>query len=239
MKIKCIIIDDEPLSRKGLSVFIEEMDFLQLEGSFSNPLEAMTFLEANPVDLILLDIQMPKMNGLDFLKTMRNPPVTIITTAYPNFAVQSYEFNVIDYLIKPVPFERFVKAITKSREYLKLINSTEKPGINSTPYFFIKCDSRIEKIRFDELIYVEAMQNYVMLHTLRNRFVSYLTFKSVEEYLPSEDFLRVQKSFIVNLHHIINIEGNEISIADKKITISRTNKEEILNTILRNRYLKR
>ncbi len=239
MKIKCIIIDDEPLSRKGLSVFVEELDYLELAGSFPNPVEAMSFLERHPVDLILLDIQMPKMNGLDFLKTMPHPPVTIITTAYPNFAVQSYEFNVIDYLIKPVPFERFVKAINKSREYLKLVNSTDKQESKSNPYFFIKCDSRIEKIRFDELLYVEAMQNYVMLHTDRNRFVSYLTFKSVEEYLPSGDFLKVQKSFIVNLHHIKNIEGNEISIADKKITISRSNKEEILNTILRNKYLKR
>lgn len=236
MKIKCIIIDDEPLSRKGLSSFVQELDYLELTGTFSNPIEAMSFLESNPADLILLDIQMPKMNGLDFLKTMRNPPVTIITTAYPNFAVQSYEFNVIDYLIKPVPFERFVKAITKTRDYFKLIRGTEN---NHQPFFFIKCDSRIEKIRFDELIYVEAMQNYVMLHTTRNRFVSYLTFKSVEEYLPAEDFLKVQKSFIVNLHHINNIEGNEISIADKKITISRGNKEDILNTILKNRYLKR
>ncbi len=236
MKIKCIIIDDEPLSRKGLAVFIQDLENLELEGSFSNPVEAMVFLENNPVDLILLDIQMPKMNGLEFLKTMRNPPLTIITTAYPNFAVQSYEFNVIDYLIKPVPFERFVKAINKTREYLKLVRGTEN---KNQSFFFIKCDSRIEKIRFDELIYVEAMQNYVMLHTIRNRFVSYLTFKSVEEYLPAGDFLRVQKSFIVNLHHINNIEGNEISIADRKITISRVNKDEILNSILKNRYLKR
>lgn len=239
MKIKCIIIDDEPLSRKGLTVFTEELDYLELQGAFPNPLEAMTYLESNPVDLILLDIQMPKMNGLDFLKTMQNPPVTIITTAYPNFAVQSYEFNVIDYLIKPVPFERFVKAVNKSREYLKLLRGADKAENKSNPFFFIKCDSRIEKIRFDELLYVEAMQNYVMLHTTRNRFVSYLTFKSVEEYLPSADFLKVQKSFIVNLHHINNIEGNEISIADRKITISRGNKEDILNTILNNRYLKR
>lgn len=236
MKIKCIIIDDEPLSRKGLAVFIQDLENLELERSFSNPVEAMVFLENNPVDLILLDIQMPKMNGLEFLKTMRNPPLTIITTAYPNFAVQSYEFNVIDYLIKPVPFERFVKAINKTREYLKLVRGTEN---KNQSFFFIKCDSRIEKIRFDELIYVEAMQNYVMLHTIRNRFVSYLTFKSVEEYLPAGDFLRVQKSFIVNLHHINNIEGNEISIADRKITISRVNKDEILNSILKNRYLKR
>ncbi len=236
MKIKCIIIDDEPLSRKGLAVFIQDLENLELEGSFSNPVEAMVFLENNPVDLILLDIQMPKMNGLEFLKTMLNPPLTIITTAYPNFAVQSYEFNVIDYLIKPVPFERFVKAINKTREYLKLVRGTEN---KNQSFFFIKCDSRIEKIRFDELIYVEAMQNYVMLHTIRNRFVSYLTFKSVEEYLPAGDFLRVQKSFIVNLHHINNIEGNEISIADRKITISRVNKDEILNSILKNRYLKR
>lgn len=236
MKIKCIIIDDEPLSRKGLAVFIQDLENLELEGSFSNPVEAMVFLENNPVDLILLDIQMPKMNGLEFLKTMLNPPLTIITTAYPNFAVQSYEFNVIDYLIKPVPFERFVKAINKTREYLKLVRGTEN---KNQSFFFIKCDSRIEKIRFDELIYVEAMQNYVMLHTIRNRFVSYLTFKSVEEYLPAGDFLRVEKSFIVNLHHINNIEGNEISIADRKITISRVNKDDILNTILKNRYLKR
>ncbi len=239
MTINCIIIDDEPLARKGLENFINEVSFLHLAGVYANPVDALPVISGKKTDLIFLDIQMPKMTGLDFLKTLANPPVTIITTAYPNYAWESYELNVLDYLIKPIPFERFMKAINKARDFFEL---QRKPGGFSKAaddYFFIKCENRYEKITFDELLYVEALQNYVMLHTISRRLVCYLTFKSVEEYLPSDRFLKVQKSYIVSLAQIDSIEGTAIRIGNKEISISRANKDDILNSILKNKLLRR
>jgi DNA-binding LytR/AlgR family response regulator len=235
MEINCIVIDDEPLARKGLTNFINEVSFLNLVGVYSNPVEALQVIKDQKIDLIFLDIQMPKMTGLEFLKTLTNPPITIITTAFPNYALESYELNVMDYLVKPIPFERFLKGVNKAKDYFDLKNNAK----SNEDYFFIKCESRYEKILFDELLYVEAMQNYVTLYTLNKRYVSYLTFKSVEEYLPASRFLKVQKSFIISLSKIENIEGGDIKIGDKSITISRTNKDEILNSILKNKLLRR
>ncbi len=235
MKINCVVIDDEPLARKGLINFINEVSFLSLKAEFANPLDALNCLKEEQIDLIFLDIQMPKMNGIAFLKTLPNPPLTIITTAFPNHAIEGFELNVMDYLIKPIPFERFLKAVNKAKDYFELKAQAKQ----QVDYFFIKCENRFEKILYDDLLYVEALQNYVVLHTVHKRLVSYLTFKSVEEYLPSNQFLKVQKSFIVALAKIDSIEGNEIKIGRQAIAISRSNKDEILNSILKNKLLKR
>jgi len=239
MKINCIVIDDEPLARKGLSNFIQELPMLQLGGIFSNPVEAMTYMNQQHVQLIFLDIQMPKMNGLEFLKTLPQSPVVIITTAFPNYALESYELDVMDYLVKPIPFERFVKAVNKARDYINLIARGDQANHPQEDYFFIKCENRYEKIAYNDLLYVEALQNYVVLHTTQKRFISYLTFKGVEEYLPSDRFLKVHKSFIVALSHIESIDGSELIIRNQRISISRSNKDVIMNIILKNRLLKR
>lgn len=239
MKINCTIVDDEPLARKGISNFISEISFLNLTGEYPNPIEALPEIRNGNTDLLFLDIQMPKMNGVELLKTLTNPPLTIITTAFPNYAIESFELNVLDYLIKPIPFERFVKSVNKANDYLKLYKKAIDGNKEIENYFFIKCESRFEKIKYEDLLYVEALQNYVVLHTVKNKYISYLTFKSVEEYLPSDQFLKVQKSFIVSLNHIDSIEGGDIKIKDKEISISRSNKEEILEIILKNKFLKR
>lgn len=239
MKINCIVIDDEPLARKGLTNFINEISFLNMVSVHSHAMESLPVIKEQNIDLIFLDIQMPKITGLEFLKTLTNPPVTIITTAFPNHALESYELNVMDYLIKPIPFERFVKAVNKVKDYFELQQKANEGNKISADYFFIKCENRYEKIHFDELLYVEALQNYVVLHTVSKRFVSYLTFKSVEEYLPSDRFLKVQKSYIVALSRIDSIEGSEIKIGNMEISISRSNKDEILNTILKNKLLRK
>ena len=237
--INCIIIDDEMLARKGLTNFVSEVSFLNLKGIFSTALDALPVIKEESVDLIFLDIQMPKMTGIEFLKTLQQPPVTIITTAFSNYALESFELNVMDYLLKPIPFERFVKAVNKAKDYIELQAKAAKGEQSGDDYFFIKCESRFEKIFFDELLYVEAMQNYVVLHTADKRLISYLTFKSVEEYLPPKMFLKVHKSFIVSLSKVKSIEGNEIKIGEHKIAISRNNKDEILNLILKDKLLKR
>lgn len=239
MEFKCIVIDDEHLARKGLVNFIKEIPFLNLVGIFSNPDESLTTIKEKNISLLFLDIQMPKMTGLDFLKSLPNPPVTIITTAYSNYALESFELNVIDYLVKPIPYERFVKAVHKAKDYLEMQAIVATGESTDYDYFFIKCETRYEKIFFDDLLFVEALQNYVVLHTATRRFVSYLTFKSVEDYLPKNEFLKVHKSYIVSISKIDNIDGTDIKIGEHTIGISRTNKDEILNSILKNKLLKR
>ena len=238
MKLKCLIADDEPLARKGIEKFISNIDDLELMHSCDSSAMALEILRSEPVDLLFLDIQMPGITGISLLKQLDHIPATIITTAYPNYALEGFELDVMDYLIKPIPFDRFTKAVNKAREYIRLKNAA-KEGERQEDFFFIKCENRYEKIMFDELLFVEAMQNYVILHTATRKYISYLTFKSVEEYLPASKFIKVQKSFIVAYSKIDSIEGLEIKIGKHTIGISRNNKDEILKTIFGNRLLKR
>ena len=239
MRIDCLVIDDEPLARKGLTNFIQQLPQLQLVGAFPDPVEALPTLTARKVDLLFLDIRMPRMTGLELLRTLADPPITIIATAFPNHALEGYELNVMDYLIKPIPFERFVKAVNKAADYLALRSRVAEGHPPGDDHFFIKCENRYERIRYDELLYVEALQNYVILHTTGRRYISYLTFKSVEEYLPADRFLKVHKSYIVARSKIEGIEGTQLRIGTAEIGISRANKDEILDQILKNKLLRR
>jgi DNA-binding LytR/AlgR family response regulator len=238
MKINCIIVDDEPLARKGLSEYISEIGFLDLKGACESAAAANELLTQQKTDLIFLDIQMPKMTGIAFLKTLREPPMIIFTTAHPEYALQGYELNVLDYLLKPVSFDRFLKAANQAREFYELkMNPTaqQKPA----DHFFIRCDNQYEKILFDELLYAESLENYVALQTKTKKYISYLTLKTVEDYLPSGNFIKVHKSFIVSVAAIGKIEGNEIKIGNHSIPISRNLKDEVMNKIVHNKLLKR
>src|SRR6516225_10208909 len=238
--INCIIIDDEPLARKGLKEYIQDVDFLQCAGEFENPLKAMDIILQQKIELIFLDIQMPKITGLEFMKTLSHPPLVIFTTAYPHYAVEGFELDAVDYLLKPFSFERFWKAAVKARNQIEagrlLVSNDTKiePG-----HFFIKSDSKLIKIKYEEILFVEALQNYVAIYTSDKKHITYLTFKSVEENLPQDQFLKIHKSFIVAIAKIESIEGNEIRIGSHALPISRTSKEEVMEKILRNRYLKR
>lgn len=237
--MNCIIVDDEPLARKGIENLISEIPFLNLVGSAANSLQAMKALEENKVDLMFLDVQMPKMTGIEFLRTLKHPPITIITTAYQNYALEGYELDVTDYLIKPISLERFTKAVNKARDFFHLRTAKTGKLKVAEDYFFIKCGTRYEKVLFDEILFVEALQNYVVIQAQTKRFITYLTFKGVEEYLPSPQFIRVQKSYIVSVRKIDKIEGSEIKIGTYSIPISRQNKDEVMNAILGDRLLKR
>ncbi|HTQ65802.1 MAG TPA: LytTR family DNA-binding domain-containing protein [Puia sp.] len=236
----CIIIDDEPLARKGLKEYIQDVDFLHCEGEFENPLKAMDLLLRKKIDLIFLDIQMPKITGLEFMKTLSQPPQVIFTTAYPHYAVEGFELNAIDYLLKPFSFERFWKAVVKVRNQIEANRQmiAGEPKIEPG-HFFIKSDSRLIKIKYEDILFVEALQNYVAIYTKDKKHIAYLTFKSVEENLPQHQFLKIHKSFIVAIAKIESIEGNEIKIGSHSLPISRTSKEEVMEKILQNRYLKR
>lgn len=237
MRINCIVIDDEPLARKGLKEYIADTDFLNFIGEFENPLKATELISSGEVQLLFLDIQMPKITGLDFFKTLQHAPPVIFTTAYPQYALEGFEVNALDYLVKPVSFERFFKAGLKAREYYEVRdkNNTEA----AAAYFFIKADNKLVKIGYDEVLFVEALQNYVTIHMADKKYMTYLTFKSVEDYLPADKFLKVHKSYIVAASKIDSIEGNDIRIGQRHIPISRNQKEEVMEKLLRGKFLKR
>ena len=238
MIINCIIVDDEPLARKGLKEYVTDVDFLKLVGEFENPLKATELISSGDVQLLFLDIQMPKITGLDFFRTLQNAPPVIFTTAYPQYALEGFEVNALDYLVKPISFDRFLKAAMKAREYYEVRETNEKEKA-TTDYFFIKTDNKLVKILFEDVLFVEALQNYVTIHTLLKKYMTYLTFKSVEEYLPADKFLKVHKSYIVAASKVDSIEGNDIRIGQHHIPISRNQKEEVMEKLLKGKFLKR
>lgn len=240
MKMTCIIIDDEPLARKGLREYVGDVDFLNLVGEFDNPLRASEALMNGKVDLMFLDIQMPKITGMEFLKSLTNPPLVIFTTAYPQYAVDGFELNAADYLLKPFSFERFWKAVMKARTVFESGKTLPlQPIIVEEEHFFVKTDNKLVKINYADILVIEALQNYIAVHTANKKYITYLTFKSIEESLPQNLFLKVHKSYLVALSKIESIEGNEILIGSHHIPISRNMKDEVLEKILKGKYLKR
>lgn len=240
--INCVIIDDEPLARKGLKEYIADVDFLHLAGEFDNPLKATEYITNGDVQLLFLDIQMPKITGLEFMKTLRKPVPVIFTTAYPQFALDGFDLNALDYLVKPVSFDRFLKAALRAKDYYEVRQKNEtEPGTATAnnDFFFIKADNKLVKILFADILFVEALQNYVVVHTASKKYMTYLTFKSVEEYLPASRFIKVHKSFIVSAPKIESIEGNDIRIGPHQVPISRNLKEEVMEKLLNGKYLKR
>lgn len=234
MKLNCIVIEDEPLARKGIEGFISKVEFLNPTGSFPNPLPAIETLRTQKIDLIFLDIKMPEISGLDFLKTLDNPPAVIITTAYPNYAIQGFELNTTDYLLKPFSFERFLTAVNKVK-----VKALSEQNPTTDDYVFIKCENRFEKIFFSKILFVQAMENYVVIQTETNKYISYLTLKMIESYLPEKQFFKIHKSYIISIPHIDSIDGNKVNIGKFKIQFNRNNREKILNVILKDKLLKR
>jgi len=237
--INCVIIDDEPLAREGMSNYVHEVDFLNLVVTCENPVELAKILDKYPVDLLFLDIQMPKMNGLDFLKIVQKPPMVIVTTAFPSYALEGFQLNVLDYLLKPITFDRFFKSVNKAKDYFNLTTKSAYPELQKTDtasdYFFIKCGSKYEKIQFADILYAEGMQNYVTIHTKKGKYMTLLYLKNLEENLDKQSFIRVHKSFVVAIDKIESIEGNEISIESHRIPISRNYREQVIQQVVSNK----
>jgi len=239
MKLKCIIIDDEPIARKVLQEFVEEIDYLELAGQAENPLKSMILLNENDIDIIFLDINMPKINGIDFLKSSKTTASIIMTTAYAQYAAEAYGLDVLDYLVKPIAFDRFLRACNKAKEIRELKKIKQVKPNKTNDHFFIKCNNQIEKVFYEELIYAEAMLNYVMLFTNSKKMIVYVTIKSLEEQLPANMFMKVHKSFIVNLSKIKSIEGNILDIGNEKITISQNLKDKVISEVVKDKMIKR
>ncbi len=237
MKLKCVIIDDEPMARQLIAEFVADIAYLELLGEAENPARAIKLLSENEVDLIFLDINMPAINGISFLKSSKMSASIIMTTAYPQYAVDAFELDVLDYLVKPIPFDRFLKACYKAKEVFD--TKKQLAAQPAAGYFFIKCDNQIEKVLYDDLLYAEAMMNYVILYTTARKMIVYITLKSLEEQLPANQFIKVHKSFIVNRTKIKSIDGNQINLGSQKITISQNLREKVLSEILGDKMIRR
>lgn len=238
MHLNCLIVDDEPVARKGLEEYVKEVEFLILAGECENAMRASALMSQHPVDLLFLDIQMPKLTGIEFLKTLKAPPLVIFTTAYSEYALEGYALDVVDYLVKPITFERFLKAARKAYDLhnLKKLHANEKVAED---HFFVKCDSKFEKIYFSEVTFIEGLQNYAVIHTLNRKLITYITMTSLENQLPKDQFMKVHKSYIVSIPQVKAIEGNEILMTQARIPISRTLKDDVVNHILGNKLFKR
>jgi len=238
----CIVIDDEPLARQGMEMHIANVSFLQLLGSFSNALAASDFLRKEKVDLLFLDINMPEMSGLDFLKSLRDAPLVIFTTAYPQYALESYELDAIDYLVKPIRIERFLKAVNKAENHLKLLQ--QESGNNHVEkieddFVFIKADRKYFKIYFKEILYIEGLKDYVIIFTDDNKIITSMNIKTIAGQLPASIFARVSKSYIVNTLRISSFDNELIYIGNSEIPLGQSFKDEFIKQYIDKKIVKR
>lgn len=228
MIIKCAVIEDEPLAQDVLRKYIEDVPFLRLSGMYNDPIEAQPQLHTEKPDLVFLDINLPVVSGINFLKTLTNPPLVIFTTAYQDFALDGFELNAIDYLLKPFSFERFIKAVNKASERLQSANG-EKGKPADEDFLFIKVDKKLYRIAVDDIIYLEALDDYVKIKTISREYLTNNTLKSLQDELPANRFIRVHKSFIISLSKIDFIEGNYIKMQGKEVPVGAVYKDELVS----------
>ncbi len=225
--ISCIITDDEPYARRGLQGYIERAGFFSIKGQCEDAIELGKLLFQQPVDLLFLDIQMPYVSGVEFVKGLVNPPKVIFTTAFENYALQGFELDVLDYLLKPISYDRFLKAAIKARDFFSLRNNMLPPT-----YLFIKGDGKLEKVVFDEVLFVEGMENYVVIHTANRKIVTHSTLKALVEKLPQQQFIQTHKSYVIAVNKVSSIEGNVLYINQQQVPVSRQLKESVMNAII-------
>ncbi len=230
MSIKCLIIDDEPLAIEVIKTHIKQISEVELVATFQNPLKAFDFIKRNAVDLIFLDIEMPLLTGIDFIKTIENPPKVIFTTAHRDYAVMSYELDVVDYLLKPISFSRLFKAINKYKALKgdQIIKATSKEEEVSHDHIYVNSNKKFIKIPFDEILYVESVKDYVRIHLSDKNIVTKGTIGNFIDKL-SKDFLRIHRSFIVNVTKVTAFTSLDIEIGDKEIPIGASYKNETIN----------
>jgi DNA-binding LytR/AlgR family response regulator len=244
--LNVLIVDDEPLALDVLETYIEKMPELNLVKRCSNALEANDALKSHGnIDLMFLDIQMPQLTGIDFVKTLTKPPMIIFTTAYPNYAIQGFDLNALDYLLKPISLERFMKAVNKAVEQAGLVAREQTPvpsasqGSDSLEFFFVKADKKLVKVNFEDIIYIEGLKDYVIIRLLNGRVITLQTMKSLEDRLPNGRFKRIHRSYIVGMDKITAIEGNMVEVMEKDkpklLPIGKNYRDELLVLIDRNK----
>lgn len=227
-EIRCIIVDDEPLSLETLEAYIEDTPNLQLVAQCQDAFQALDILKKERIDLIFLDINMPKLSGISMLKSMENPPLIVFTTAYSKYAVEGFELDAIDYLLKPFSFERFIKAVNKASDRLIKNENTDNSNGN---YIMLKSDKKMYKIDLEDILYIQAYGDYVKVVSTHKSILTHSTMKNMEESLKNEDFIRIHKSYIIALKHIIMIEGNQVKINDEFLPIGISYKENLFSKL--------
>ncbi|MDH7444533.1 LytR/AlgR family response regulator transcription factor [Aquimarina sp. 2201CG14-23] len=236
MIIKSIIIDDEYLAVSIIESYLEEFKNIEIVGVYKNPIEALPILEEGEIDVVFLDINMPRMNGIEFLKSLQKYPQIIITTAYKEYAIESYELEVLDYLVKPIPFSRFLKSINKLMARFtsleKLKSSTE---FAQAPHIFLKVDRKLVKVFLNDILYIESLRDYIKVCSIEGNYVSHKSLTSITEELPEENFIRVHKSYTIAIDKVKSIEGNQIEIENKRIPIGRNYTIHAKQKILKNK----
>lgn len=234
--MKYIIVDDEPIARRGIEKLAGQIALLELIGSFENAEAAGGFMENNQVDLVFLDIQMPGINGIDFAKQISETTLIIFTTAFAEFAVDSYEVDAIDYLLKPIKTERFTKAVEKALYYHKiLLSDKDKNHVEQVEsnYIFIKADRRYFKVNFEDILFIEALKDYVIIQTQKQRLITRLSLKAIYEMLPAATFLRPNRSYIINKERIDSFSNNDVFIQKYEIAISNAYRDSLFEVLMK------
>ncbi|MDR6463817.1 MULTISPECIES: LytTR family DNA-binding domain-containing protein [Chryseobacterium] len=231
-KMKCLIIDDEPLARFHLKELAGQIDFLSVEGTCATALEADAKVKESEIDLLFLDINMPYLTGLEFLEQLENPPLCILTTAYSEYALEGFRLQVVDYLLKPIAFNRFYQAVNKAQQQFIISEKLKKNTPLDDPFLYVRQSDSFIKVSWVDILYIESMQNYTKLHFKDKSLVIHQTMKAIEESLPSDHFFRIHKSYLINITHIDMISGGRLFINKIELPISRTRKEELLNQVV-------
>lgn len=233
MQLTCLIIDDEEMAIKVIENHLRDFPDIKVAGTFQNPMAALSLIETETIDLIFLDINMPKVSGLDFLRNIKLKPHVIITTAYREFAVESFELNVVDYLVKPIPFARFLKAIDKVNNLIQLEKGiTAESQTKEQPHIFLKSNKKLVKVYLNEILFIESLKDYIKIVTTAGDFMILKSITAIQDELSSDQFLRVHRSFIVSIEKIKALEGNTIETANRKIPIGRNYLKDVRKAIL-------
>ncbi|MGK0365196.1 MAG: two-component system LytT family response regulator [Saprospiraceae bacterium] len=234
-RYKCLIVDDERLAQELLESYVKKIPYLELVGCCSTAMEAMQFIAQNDIQILFLDIQMPDLTGIEFLRALKQRPATIFTTAYSEYAIEGYELSVVDYLLKPIEFDRFFQAVNKA------VNSFgEAKEIFATPiteekgkedYFFVKADNKIVRLEFKDILFVEALQKYIQIYTVDQKIVTLLSLSKIELTLPIQRFIRIHRSFIINIEKVESIEGNMVKMGGHSIPVSKGQRELFMERV--------
>ncbi|MCB2196618.1 MAG: LytTR family DNA-binding domain-containing protein [Bacteroidetes bacterium] len=226
MILKCIAVDDELLALNKIKRFISKIDFIELVQVFDNAYDAINYLKKDSIDIIFLDVEMPEMSGFDFLKELTKPPFIVMTTAFEQYALKSYDFDVVDYLLKPLQFDRFLMSVEKVYKLLQPASSSIKKA-KEAQYLFVKSSGNIVRIPMEDILYVEGMKDYLAIHFNQQRVLTLMNFQDLLEKLPANEFMRTHKSFIVNKSKIDQIKTGELIIKGQSIPVSRTYKPQV------------
>ncbi|GAA4268286.1 LytR/AlgR family response regulator transcription factor [Hyunsoonleella aestuarii] len=233
MKIKCLIIDDEPLAITVIENHLKNFDHIEIVETFNNPLKAYRVLEQEKIDVIFLDINMPQMTGFSFIENLSYKPLIVITTAYREYAVKSFELDVLDYLVKPIPFNRFLKTVNKIYQQVYVSSATTDASLQQEPHIFLKVNKKLIKVNLNDILYIESLKDYIKVITNLGDYVVHKSLSAMTEELPQSNFMRIHRSYTISINKVIALDGNTVEISNRKIPIGRNyvkqTKERIFN----------